>query len=142
MKTITLEDLEYPKSLKKIKSAPREIFVEGNIKCFNMPCVTVVGSRNMSEYGKKMTRKIVKELVKADVCIVSGLAVGIDTVAHETCLENGGKTIAVLGSGLNKVFPVENTELFKRIVNSGGCVLSEQMPDEEAKKVYFPARNR
>lgn len=142
MKTVTLEDFEYPVLLKNIKSAPREIFVEGNIKCFDMPCVTVVGSRNMSEYGKKMTKKLVKELVQAGVCIVSGLAVGIDTVAHETCLDNGGKTIAVLGSGLNKVFPVENTELFKRIVNSGGCVLSEQMPDEEAKKVYFPARNR
>ena len=142
MKKITVEDSEYPRLLKKIKSAPRELYIEGDINCCNMPCITVVGSRNMSEYGKKMTKKIVKELVQAGVCIVSGLAVGIDTIAHETCLENGGKTIAVLGSGLNKVFPVENTDLFKRIINSGGCVMSEQMPDEEAKKVYFPARNR
>lgn len=142
MRTIKLDDLDYPKLLKNIKNVPKELYVEGDINCVNMPCITVVGSRNMSEYGKNMTRKIVKELVDAGVCIVSGLAVGIDTIAHETCLENGGKTIAVLGSGLNRIFPRENIELFNRIVNSGGCVISEQMPDEEAKKEYFPARNR
>lgn len=142
MKTILLEDLKYPRLLKNIKNAPHELYVEGNIDCANMPCITVVGSRNMSEYGKEMTRKIVKELVDAGVCIVSGLAIGIDAVAHETCLENGGKTIAVLGSGLNKIFPKDNIELFHKIIDSGGCVLSEQMPDEDAKKEYFPARNR
>ena len=142
MKTLIYGDLEYPILLKDIKNAPRELYVEGDVNCFKMPCVTVVGSRNMSEYGKKMTKKIVKELVEAGVCIVSGLAVGIDTVAHETCLENNGKTIAVLGSGLNKVFPAENISLYNKIINSGGCVMSEQMPNEEAKKIYFPARNR
>ena len=142
MKTLKPDDLHFPQSLKNIKNPPQELYVKGNVDCVNMPCVTVVGSRNMSEYGKKMTKQIVEELTKAGVCIVSGLAVGIDTVAHETCLENGGKTIAVLGSGLNKVYPVENTNLFNRIINSGGCVMSEQLPDEEAKKVYFPARNR
>lgn len=142
MKTLIKEDLDYPKLLKDIKNAPLELYVDGDISCLDMPCVTVIGSRNMSEYGKKMTRKIVKELVDAGVCIISGLAVGIDTIAHETCLENGGKTVAVLGSGLNKVYPAENKDLYNRIVNSGGCVMSEQLPDEEAQKVYFPARNR
>lgn len=142
MRLLRLEDSKYPKSLRNIKNAPKALYIEGELDCFNIPCVTVVGSRNMSEYGKKMTRKIVKELVEAGVCIVSGLAVGIDTVAHETCLENGGCTIAVLGSGLNKIFPRENTSLFNRIINSGGCVISEYTPDEEAKKMYFPARNR
>lgn len=142
MRILNLEDENYPKQLININNAPQELYINGDIKCANMPCVTVVGSRNMSEYGKKMTRKIVKELVEAGVCIVSGLAVGIDTVAHETCLENEGKTIAVLGSGLNRVFPAENKNLFNRIINSGGCVMSEYMPDEEAQKAYFPARNR
>ncbi len=142
MKVLKKDDEDFPQSLRNIKNPPRELYVEGNIECFNLPCVTVVGSRNMSEYGKKMTKKIVKELVEAGVCIVSGLAVGIDTVAHEECLKNGGKTIAVLGSGLNKVFPPENKELFNRIINSGGCVVSEHFPDEEARKIYFPARNR
>lgn len=142
MRTLTPKDLDYPKSLKIIKNKPQELYFEGDIKCCNLPCITVVGSRNMSEYGKNMTRKIVSELVEAGVCIVSGLAVGIDTVAHETCLEKGGKTIAVLGSGLNKIFPTENIDLYKRIISSGGCVMSEQMPDEPAQKIYFPARNR
>ena len=142
MRNIILDDKDYPKQLKDIKRPPEELYFEGDISCVNMPCITVVGSRNMSEYGKRMTRKIVKELVEAGVCIVSGLAVGIDSVAHETCLECGGKTIAVLGSGLNKVFPAENKGLFNRIINSGGCVMSEYMPNEEAQKSYFPARNR
>lgn len=142
MRTIKLDDLEYPSLLKDIKNAPPELYVDGSINCVNMPCVAVVGSRNMSEYGKDMTRRIVKELVGAGVCIVSGLAIGIDTVAHETCLENGGKTIAVLGSGLNKIFPKENIDLFTRIISSGGCVMSEHLPDEDVKKEYFPTRNR
>lgn len=142
MKKLLIEDSDYPKSLQNIKNSPIELYAEGNLNCLNMPCVTVVGSRNMSEYGKKMTKKIVKELVDSGICIVSGLAIGIDTVAHETCLENGGYTVAVLGSGLNKIFPRENINLFNRIINSGGCVLSEHLPDEEAQKVYFPARNR
>lgn len=142
MRVIKKDDENFPQSLKNIKNPPRELYVKGDIKCFDLPCVTIVGSRDMSEYGKKMTKKIVKELVEAGVCIVSGLAVGIDTIAHEECLKNGGKTIAVLGSGFNKVFPPENKELFNRIINSGGCVVSEYFPNEEARKIYFPARNR
>lgn len=107
-----------------------------------MPCITVVGSRNMTEYGKKITIEIVKELINAGVCIVSGLAVGIDTVAHQTCIENNGKTIAVLGSGLNKVYPLENKELYKKILETGGCTISEYEPDTVAQKRFFPQRNR
>lgn len=142
MRKLLIDDLDYPKMLKNIKNAPQELYVEGNIKCCNLPCITIVGSRNMSEYGEKMTRQIVKELVEADVCIVSGLAVGIDSVAHQTCLDNMGKTIAVIGSGFNKVYPPENRGLYKRIIENGGCIFSEYEPDTEAQKYYFPARNR
>lgn len=142
MINIKKEDLDYPKLLANIKNAPKELYINGSLECTNMPCVTVVGSRNMSEYGKKMTKKIVKQLTLAGICIVSGLAIGIDSVAHETCLENGGKTIAVLGSGLNKIFPTQNIGLSKKIIENGGCLISEHEPDEEAKKIYFPARNR
>ncbi|MBR2787373.1 MAG: DNA-processing protein DprA [Clostridia bacterium] len=142
MKTIRKDDEEYPIMLNGIKNAPQELYVEGNIRCFNMPCVTVVGSRDMTEYGKSMARKIVKELTLAGVCIVSGLAVGIDSIAHQTCLDNGGKTIAVLGSGLRKVYPAENVKLYKDIIRSGGCAISEQEPETEAQKMFFPARNR
>lgn len=142
MKLINIKDAEYPQLLKSIRNAPQILYTEGKIQCLNMPCVTVVGSRNMSDYGKSITQKLVRELVAKGVCIVSGLAVGIDTVAHQTCIENGGRTIAVLGSGLNKVFPKENRGLYDDIVNSGGCVISEHEPDTEAQKIFFPARNR
>ena len=132
----------YPILLKNIKNAPQELYIAGNINCIELPCVTVIGSRNMSEYGRKMTEKIVKELTLAGMCIVSGLAIGVDSVAHRTCLQNGGKTIAVLGSGLNKVYPKENIGLFNDIINCGGCVISEQEPNQEANKIFFPARNR
>lgn len=142
MKTIKKEDEGYPELLKHIKNAPNELYINGDTACFNMPCITVVGARNMSEYGKLITRDIVKELVLFGVCIVSGLAVGIDSVAHKTCLENNGKTIAVLGSGLNKIYPSENVELYNNILKNGGCVISEHEPDTEAQKIFFPARNR
>lgn len=132
----------YPKLLKNIKNAPQELYIDGNEKCLNMPGITIVGSRNMTDYGRDMTRRIVKELTASGMCIISGLAVGIDSIAHQTCLDNGGKTIAVLGSGLNKVYPTENIGLYKDIIKKGGCVISEHEPDTEAKKMFFPARNR
>lgn len=142
MYSLRKDEKDYPSLLQNIKNAPQKLYVQGNIKCLEMPCITVVGSRNMTEYGREMTEKIVKELVKFGVCIVSGLAIGIDSVAHRTCIENGGKTVAVLGSGLNKVYPKENIGLYLDIIKTGGCVLSEQDPDSEAEKIFFPARNR
>jgi len=142
MKNILINDKNYPELLKSIKKPPQQLYIEGNEKITTMPCVTVVGSRNMTDYGKEMTKKIVKELTQAGICIVSGLAVGIDTIAHKTCLENGGKTIAVLGCGLNKVFPLENKGLYNEIINKGGCVISEYEPNTIAQKYYFPERNR
>ncbi len=139
---IQKEEKNYPALLQSIKNAPQEIYVKGDESCLHLPCITVVGSRNMTEYGREMTQKIVKDLTLAGMCIVSGLAIGVDSVAHQTCIENGGKTIAVLGSGLNKIYPKENTTLFKNIINCGGCVISEQEPNQEAEKIFFPARNR
>ena len=142
MNIIKIENKKYPDMLKNIKNAPYKLYTRGDEEVLNMPCITVVGSRNMSDYGRDMTRKIVKELTLGGMCIVSGLAVGIDTIAHQTCLENNGKTVAVLGSGLNKVFPAENKELFNSIIKSGGCVVSEYEPDTIAQKRFFPERNR
>ena len=142
MKLLNIEDEKYPKLLKKIKNPPQKLYVKGNENILNSTCITVVGSRNMSEYGRKITKEIVKELVLSGMCIVSGLAVGIDTIAHQTCLENNGKTIAVLGSGLNKIFPAENKNLFTSIINKGGAVISEYEPNTIAQKKFFPQRNR
>ena len=132
----------YPKLLQNIKNAPKELYAAGNLQCLDMPCVSIVGSRNMTEYGKNMTKEIVKDLVLGGMCIVSGLAVGIDSVAHKSCIEHGGSTIAVLGSGLNKVYPHENKDLYAEIIKRGGCAISEYEPETEAQKIFFPARNR
>lgn len=142
MNSINIEDNNYPEQLKNIKNPPNTIYYEGNINLLKEPSVTIVGSRNMSEYGKKMASKISKDLTKNNMCIVSGMAIGVDTIAHRSCIEQGGKTIAVLGSGLNKIFPPENKELFKKIINTGGCVISEYSPDTIAQKRFFPERNR
>lgn len=114
----------------------------GNISLLNTDSVAVIGSRNSSEYGEKITSEITKDLVNNGVTIVSGMAVGIDTVAHKTCLEYGGKTIAVLGGGFKNIYPKENTELFSKIIKNGGLVLSEFPYDEPVQKKNFPKRNR
>lgn len=142
MKNVILGEDGYPYLLEGIKNAPKKLYIEGDEKILKMPCVTVIGSRNMTDYGRDVTREIVKQLVLAGICIVSGLAIGIDSVAHNCCLENGGKTVAVLGSGINKVFPAENRGLFKDIIKSGGCVVSEYEPNTIAQKRFFPERNR
>ena len=142
MKIIKLNDKQYPKSLKEIDNPPKLLYALGDLNILNEKCITVVGSRNMTEYGRMITKKFVKELVEAGFCIVSGMAVGIDSVAHQTCIENNGKTIAVLGGALDRVFPPENRGLFKSIINNGGCVISEYEPGTSVQKMYFVERNR
>ena len=105
------------------------------------PSVAIVGSRQPTRYGVTITRDIVKELALQNVCIISGLARGVDTVAHETTLEVKGNTVAVLAGGLDDVYPKENTALFDKIQESG-LLLSEMPPGQKASRRYFPARNR
>lgn len=140
--TLTISDEKYPMQLRNILNPPKVLYCEGDISLLSKPSVTVIGSRNMSEYGNIMARNITRDLTKNNICIVSGMAVGIDAVAHKTCIENNGKTIAVLGSGFDHVFPKENKGLFKKIISSGGCVVSEYAPDTVAQKRFFPERNR
>jgi DNA processing protein len=106
-----------------------------------MPCVAVVGSRQPTLYGVSATKEITAELSRHGVCVISGLARGIDTVAHDTTLKQDGKTIAVLAGGLDQVYPSENKDLFERIRRSG-LVLSEMPLGQKAIRQYFPARNR
>jgi len=128
--------------LKKIKPKVNRLYALGNIELFQKRAIAIIGSRNYSEYGKKMTVKITKELVKKEYVIISGLANGIDAIAHETCINNFGNTIAVLGSGLNKIYPKENINLVKRIVENGGLILTEYPDNESVQKRNFPKRNR
>lgn len=128
--------------LKKIKKCPEKIFVMGNLNLLNRNAISVIGSRNSTEYGEKMAKNITEDLVKNDIVIVSGLARGIDSIAHKICVDNGGKTIAVLGSGFNNIFPKENEKLFYRILEKAGTVISEFPINYPVESKNFPKRNR
>lgn len=142
MNKITISDEIYPKKLKSIKNPPQKLYVEGNMALLNEPCLAIVGARKATEYGRKMAEKFANELSKEGICIVSGLAEGIDTHAHIGAKEEKGKTIAVLGSGINQIYPKQNEVLAHDILENGGCIISEYEPDEEWKMEYFPNRNR
>lgn len=142
MNCIQIVDKNYPKELRNIVNSPDCLYYKGDVSILKMPAITVVGSRNMTDYGRSMTKKIVRELTQFGMCIVSGMAIGIDSIAHRTCIENGGKTVAVLGCGLNHIFPPENYDLYHNILNTGGCILSEYPPDTLPDKKFFPQRNR
>ena len=142
MEIIELENRYYPNQLKEIKKAPKRLYIEGNKKLLKSNIISIVGSRICSEEGEKITGKFVKELVKKNIVIASGLAIGIDTIAHKATLKNGGKTIAVLPSGLNKIFPPENFKLYQEILQKDGLIISEYHPNEEANSKKFLERNR
>lgn len=142
MKVINIHDEEYPRKLLKIKNPPKKLYIEGNEKLLNNKSLAIVGSRNCSEYGIKYTKEFAKELADKNITIVSGLAIGIDGIAHDTAKDAKGNTIAVIGCGLNHIYPPENKELFKQIIEKGGCIISEHEPDEEVDMSNFPKRNR
>lgn len=141
VKLVTFYSPEYPYLLKEIPSAPLLLFCKGNLQLLNSYCVGVVGSRKASEYGLVVTRQFVKTLVDNDITIVSGMATGIDTIAHKTALENGGNTIAVLAGGFNNIYPKINTNLSKQIAESN-LLITENPPDTPSLNYLFPIRNR
>lgn len=142
MKIIEFEDKLYPENLRKIDNPPKKIYANGNIEILNSNCISIIGSRKNTKYGEKWCEKFVKEFVKYDLKIVSGMALGIDKIAHSSAIKYGGKTIAVLPSGLEKVYPMENLNLYNQIILNGGCVISEYEPEVEAISKRFLERNR
>lgn len=142
MINLKFEDEKFPKMLKNIKNPPKNIWVEGNVDLLNTISIAVIGSRKCSEYGERLCKKFTKDLIEYDFTIVSGLAIGIDKIAHDTALRYGGKTIAVLPSGLKNIYPLENLGLYKKIISSGGAVISEYMPDVRPDNKKFLERNR
>lgn len=142
IKIITIDDKEYPKLLKEIDTAPFVLFVKGSIKLLSQVGVTVVGTRQMSQYGRRAVERLVKGLVEARLVIVSGLARGIDGRAHRVCLDDGGKTVAVLGHGLEKIYPPEHLSLAEEIVKAGGSLMSEYPLGYPISRGNFPARDR
>ncbi len=141
---LTIKDKSYPKLLSQISDAPFLIYARGDLSVLNevQPRIGVVGTRKITGYGEEVTRKITQGLVDAGVTIVSGMAYGVDTVAHQTAVENGGKTIAVLGCGVDIIHPRVNTTLYWQIIKKHGIVMSEFPVGMYADKGMFPARNR
>jgi DNA processing protein len=137
---ITAGDEGYPKMLKEIHDPPIGLYRKGSY-LFGQPCIAVVGSRRTTLYGLSVAKKLGAELAQMGFCVVSGLARGIDTAAHEGALSVGGKTVAVLGCGIDIVYPPENLGLYRRIADTG-AVLSEFPFGRKADKQTFPMRNR
>ena len=133
------QDAEYPEMLREIHDPPIGLYRLGKVP--NKPCVAIVGTRQPTLYGIAMARKLAGDLARAGLCVVSGMARGIDTAAHEGALDAGGETIAVFGCGLDVIYPPENLGLFKRIC-SQGAVLSEFPFGRRADRQTFPMRNR
>ncbi|MDI6751675.1 MAG: DNA-processing protein DprA [bacterium] len=141
IKIITFRDTSYPKALSLISDPPLVLYVKGEIKETDRLSIGIVGSRMASDYGKRVTREFVSELGRAGFTIVSGLAKGIDAEAHRTALKVGIRTLAVLGCGIDVVYPEENRRLFSEIPSSG-AIISEFPLGTPPSKENFPQRNR
>jgi len=143
IKKISIKDADYPKALKKIKNAPPIIYYQGKIAPEEL-CFAIVGTRRCSSYGKQIALDFAKDLTNAGLTIVSGLAPGIDTFAHKSALEQKKRTIAVLGTSLDEksFYPKENLELSRKIIEFGGCLISEYPPGTRGNRFTFPNRNR
>jgi len=137
---ITYWDEEYPEVLKNISDPPVSLFVIGNPEFISYNLFAIVGTRRISNYGKQVTGLFAKEISKHFV-VVSGMAYGVDTVAHATCIKEGRPTLAVLGCGVDYIYPKSNEALYKKILENG-CIVSEYLPWESPKKYTFVARNR
>jgi DNA processing protein len=139
---LTLASKEYPPYLKEIFAPPPVLFVKGDLSVFSRHGVAVVGTRTPTPYGKIVTGTLVAQLVERGLVIVSGLARGVDTIAHQTAIDRGGRTIGVLGCGLDRIYPAENGQLAEKICASGGAIASEFPMGTPPESFNFPRRNR
>lgn len=133
----------YPKLLQSVPSRPYVLYYKGNASVlYSEKAIGIVGTRKVTDYGREITQKFSEELVHQGFVIVSGLAFGVDGIAHTTTLDKSGKTIAVLGSGVDICTPVEHKRIYERILENNGCIVSGVVPGERPNKGSFPARNR
>ena len=139
---ISINDSIYPESLKTIKNPPKLLYVIGKTDLLNYKSIAIIGSRKASDEGKKIAQKFATELSCIGLTIISGLAKGIDSQAHIGAYNKKGKTIAVLPSGFNNIFPEENIDLAKKILINGGLLISEYPPETIEQSSNFLARNR
>ena len=141
VQAITWEDPDYPALLREIPDPPPLLYVRGTLEPEDAWAVAVVGTRRASVYGKEVTRRLVTDLARSGITVVSGLARGIDGVAHRTALEAGGRTIAVLGCGVDRIYPPEHRALARRIIEQG-ALISEYPLGTPPDARNFPPRNR
>ncbi|MEN8614507.1 DNA-processing protein DprA [Dehalogenimonas sp. THU2] len=141
VQVLTIADRAYPARLKEIYDYPPVLYIKGTLLQEDELSLAVVGTRKPTVYGRQVTEELVTELSGSGITIASGLARGIDTIAHHTALKNGGRTLAVLGSGVNVIYPAENAALSRRIVENG-ALISECPVDAGPRAENFPRRNR
>ncbi|MFT8917317.1 MAG: DNA-processing protein DprA [Oenococcus sp.] len=134
-------DSQYPRQLRESYEAPVILFYQGDLAYLSAPLLTIVGTRTMSDYGRKTLEAFIPELTAAGVTIVSGLAKGVDAYAQQLAIAENGRTIAVIGNGLDICYPAENRSLQHQI-GEKGLLLSEYFPEVRPKQHHFPARNR
>jgi len=139
---LNINDEKYPKKLKEIYDPPISIYYKGNIEAINNKSVSIVGCREATEYGKKAAKYFAYNLAKQNINIISGLAKGIDCYSHMGAICAKGKTIAVVGTGLETTYPKENKEIENQIIQTGGAIISEYPLGTKPEKMNFPARNR
>lgn len=138
---ITYKDSDFPKQLMKMNNPPLGMYIWGKLPKSTYPFVSIVGTRKVSEYGAVVCNKIAGELAEKGITVVSGMAYGVDTVAHKACIDSGGKTIAVLGNGVDICYPAGNRSLRDSIVKNG-CLISEFPLGTKSNRFNFPYRNR
>jgi DNA processing protein len=140
---LILDDGSYSALLREIADPPITLYVKGDWQaCFASPCIAVIGSRMCSTYGENAAEMLARDLASRGICIVSGLARGIDAAAHKGAIRGGGKTVAVMGTGIDNVYPRDNTRLVREILESGGCIVSQFPLGTPPLKDNFPYRNR
>ena len=141
-RVVTRDDPEYPKNLREIYDPPLVLYVKGVLREDERMAIAIVGSRRTTLYGQEMSRKLAFQLARVGVTVVSGLARGIDTEAHRGALQAKGRTVAVVGCGIDTVYPPENKKLASEIVDQGGAVVTEFPFGVKPDKQNFPMRNR
>ncbi len=135
-------DERYPRRLKEIKGCPKKLYVKGDSSLLDNPSIAIVGSRDIDQYGFEQAKRFSSFLSEQGLTVISGLARGVDTVAHEYSKDKKGKTIAVLASGFNHIYPEENKKLYNEIIEEGGCIITEWEEDTPVDMNRFPKRNR
>jgi DNA processing protein len=138
---VTVLDENYPTNLRLVYNRPPFLFVRGELQPGDERAIAVVGTRSASDEGLRQARDLARELAAGGVTVLSGLALGIDGAAHEAALDAGGRTVAVIGTGINRTYPKEHGQLAERIVASGGAIVSQFLPDAPPTKWSFPMRN-